>query len=51
MRRPLLMMRGRGLVGPAVQKSKGKAVKPATPTQRSGVKSAGNYILYKVNNP
>lgn len=46
-RTPLLMMRGRGLIGPGIQKGK----KAATPSNRSGAKSAGNFILYKVNNP
>ena len=46
-RTPLLMMRTRGLVGPAIHQGK----KSASPTSRKGVKSNGNYILYKQNNP
>lgn len=46
-RKPLLMMRTRGLVGPGVQRGK----KAATVGARSGVKAVGNYIVYKINNP
>lgn len=46
-RTPLLMMRGRGLIGPGVQKGN----KLASPKAKSGVKPVGNFILYKINNP
>ena len=46
-RRPLLMMRGRGLIGPMVQQGN----KVASPKSRRGVKPVGNFILYKINNP
>ena len=45
------MMRTRGLIGPAVQKGKGKGKAVATTKQRAGVKPVGNYIVYKINNP
>ncbi len=47
-RRALVMMRTRGLLGPAVQQG---GYKVASPTQRSGVKPVGNFIIYKINNP
>ena len=46
-RTPLLMMRGRSLMGPGVKQGK----KLATPKNKTGQKSVGNFILYKVNNP
>ena len=46
-RKPLLMMRGRGLIGPGIQQGK----KLATTKSRSGVKPVGNFIMYKTNNP
>ncbi len=44
----LLMMRGRGLIGPGIQQGKKNV---ASPSKRNGVKPVGNFILYKVNNP
>lgn len=48
MKRVLVMHRARGILGPVVQKGKGK---PATCVKRAGVKGVGNYISYKANNP
>ena len=45
--KPLLMMRTRGLVQPGVQRGK----KAATPSNRKGVKTVGNFIVFKKNNP
>jgi len=46
--RVFLMMRARGLLGPVVNKGNNK---PATTASPKGAISAGNYIVYKKNNP
>lgn len=43
-----VMMRTRSLLGPVVNKGGNKA---ATRSNPKGVTSAGNYIVYKKNNP
>lgn len=47
-RRPLIMLKTKGLLGPVVQ---GKSGKPATNSNRSGVRSTGSYQIYKQLNP
>jgi len=46
--RTFIMHRARGLLGPMVNKTQ---TKPATVQNPSGIKTVGNYIVYKVNNP
>jgi hypothetical protein len=43
-----IMHRARGLLGPMVQKT---STSPSTVSSPKGVKSVGNYIVYKKNNP
>ena len=43
-----MMMRSRGVLGPVVKKT---TAKPATVTKPAGFSNAGNYIVYKQNNP
>lgn len=46
--RTFVMLKKRGLLGPVINKSQ---TKPSTVSSPSGVKTSGNYIVYKVNNP
>lgn len=41
-------MRTRGLIGPGVKQGNKKL---STVKNRSGVKTVGNFIIYKLNNP